>query len=94
MPDDGLNHREAKEIHETHADFFQIAPQGDFVALSFGELESEITSDGKSQPKEVVYDTRVKMTSDSLKALQKLIGDVLERNESQKEERDPSRGVH
>lgn len=88
---DDIHHRADEDLHKTHADYFQIAPEGDFVALSFGEVHSELDDDGRATPSEVVYDTKVKMTAETLRTLRDFIDDVLDTPED--DDRHIDRGV-
>lgn len=91
MSEDNLTHTTAEQVHKTHADFFQLAPEGDFVAISFGELQTEMDENGHTKQTEVEYDTKVKMTVESLQALADFIDNSLEDNNTKPAKE--SRGV-
>lgn len=93
MSESSIEEREATDLEKTHADYFRIAPAGEYAAILFGELNTEIQDNGEVQPTEVVYDTKVKMSVESLRSLRDLIDDVVVDEEPEGENAQFGRGV-
>lgn len=72
MPDEP-RHVESPEIHETHVTHFQLATMDQEVVLSCGEMNPVINEDGQTQIKEIVYDTKLRMTAETAYQLKELL---------------------
>lgn len=72
MPDDPV-HVESDGIHESHVTHFQLTTTDQEVILSGGEMKPEISEDGETDIKKIVYDTKLRMTHETAFQLKELL---------------------
>lgn len=67
------NHVELDNLHETHVTHFQLATMDTEVVLSCGEMKPEVTTDGETEIREILYDTKLRMTPETAFQLKELL---------------------
>lgn len=69
----GPIHREVDDLHETHVTHFQLTTMDNEVVLSCGETKPEIADNGQTEVREVLYDTKLRMTPETAYELKELL---------------------
>lgn len=92
--DDQPTHKEAEDLHETHATDFQLTGNQKELILSFGEAQINIQPDGQSEVSEILYDTKVRMDHQSAGELLMLLQQNIDIEEVDTDRAQSGRGVH
>lgn len=66
-------HVEVEGIHESHVTHFQLTTVDNEIVLTCGELHPVVAEDGETEIREIRYDTKLRMTSETAFELKELL---------------------